>query len=68
MHILQPKHKKLKKEEVEQLVDKLNISVSQLPKISKDDVCVPEGSEMGDVLLIEREIEGNIENYYRVVS
>ena len=68
MHALQPKHKKLKKEEVDKLVEKFNISVSQLPKISADDVCVPEGCEMGDVLLIERDIDGVIENYYRVVS
>lgn len=68
MHALQPKHKKLKKEEVDELVEKFNISVSQLPKISLDDVGVPEGCERGDVLLIERDIEGTIENYYRVVS
>ena len=33
MHILQPKHTKLKEKEAQELLDKLNISKAQLPKI-----------------------------------
>jgi DNA-directed RNA polymerase subunit H (RpoH/RPB5) len=68
MHQLQSKHVKLKKEEVEKLAQDFNISVVQLPKISKDDVSIPKDCDVGDVLLIERIIEDNLERYYRVVS
>jgi DNA-directed RNA polymerase subunit H (RpoH/RPB5) len=68
MHALQPKHTKLKKEEVEKLLDEYNLSVVQLPKISKEDVSVPENCESGDVLLVERECEAGLEKFYRVVS
>lgn len=67
MHNLQPKHTKLKSEEVEELLQKFNISISQLPKISKEDACVSEGCEVGDVLMVERLNEGDIEKYYRVI-
>lgn len=68
MHELQPKHSKLKKEEVEKLVDKFNISLTQLPKIAQKDPGLPEDCEKGDVLKIERkDEEGNIHEYYRVV-
>ena len=36
MHTLQPKHIKLKNEEIKKLTDEYNISVSQLPKIKAD--------------------------------
>jgi DNA-directed RNA polymerase subunit H (RpoH/RPB5) len=68
MHNLQAKHIKLKKEEVEILLKEFNMSVVQLPKISKDDVSVSQDCDIGDVLLIERKIGDTIENYYRVVS
>jgi DNA-directed RNA polymerase subunit H (RpoH/RPB5) len=68
MHHLQSKHIKLKKEEVEILLQEFNMSVVQLPKISKDDVCVPIDCNIGDVLLVERKVGDTIENYYRVVS
>ncbi len=67
MHILQPKHTKLKPEEVKDLGKKFNISVSQLPKIKADDSSVPENCERGDVLKIERKSGDRIRNYYRVV-
>ncbi len=68
MHILQPKHSKLKQEEVEKLLAKLNISLSQLPKINSDDSALPENCEIGDILKIERtDREGKINIYYRVV-
>ena len=67
MHILQQKHIKLKPDEVKKLVNDLNISISQLPKIKVTDYCVPEGCETGDVLKIERIVDDKIRVYYRVV-
>jgi DNA-directed RNA polymerase subunit H (RpoH/RPB5) len=43
MHILQPKHIKLNEKESEELLKKLNISKSQLPKILLNDPALPEG-------------------------
>ena len=67
MHILQPKHSKLKLEDVKKLLEKYNITVSQLPKISSKDPMTPEGSVQGDILKIERKQEENSVVYYRVV-
>ena len=68
MHILQPKHIRLKAEEVKKLAEKYNISLSQLPKIKATDPAIPEGSQPGDVLKIERKEEDKINVYYRVVA
>ncbi|HLC54334.1 MAG TPA: DNA-directed RNA polymerase subunit RpoH/Rpb5 C-terminal domain-containing protein [Candidatus Nanoarchaeia archaeon] len=67
MHVLQPKHTKLKNEELKNLIEKYNISVSQLPKIKSTDPCLPEGCLRGEVVKIEREVEGKTRLYYRVV-
>ncbi|NCN99279.1 DNA-directed RNA polymerase subunit H [Candidatus Pacearchaeota archaeon CG10_big_fil_rev_8_21_14_0_10_35_219] len=67
MHILQPKHIKLKPEEVRKLTKNLNISVSQLPKIKIDDKGLPENCERGDVVKIERKFGDKIRGYFRVV-
>lgn len=68
MHILQPKHSKLNEKESEELLKKLNISKSQLPKIFSDDPALPEGSVQGNIIKIERKTrEGKISTYYRVV-
>jgi DNA-directed RNA polymerase subunit H (RpoH/RPB5) len=68
MHILQPKHSKLSEKESEELLKKLNISESQLPKIFSDDTSLPEGSQIGDIIKIERTThEGKPTFYYRVV-
>ena len=67
MHILQPKHIKLKEKEVEELVKQFNISRAQLPKIFSDDSALPEGSEVGDIIKIERKDGDEIVVYYRVV-
>ena len=67
MHILQPKHSKLNKKEEQELLDKLNISKTQLPKIKLSDPALPEGSEIGDIIKIERKDEEKINVYYRVV-
>ncbi len=63
MHKLQPKHSKLSQEEAEQLLEKYNISLSQLPKIDKKDSALPEDCKIGEIIKVERE-DGP---YYRVV-
>ncbi|MBM3233040.1 DNA-directed RNA polymerase subunit H [Candidatus Pacearchaeota archaeon] len=68
MHIHQPKHTRLKQEEVKNLLERYNVSVAQLPKIKITDVCVPEGSQVGEVLKIERKDGDKINTYFRVVA
>jgi DNA-directed RNA polymerase subunit H len=67
MHALQPKHTKLKTEEVKKLFEKYNISPAQLPKIKADDPTVPENAQKGDVLKIERKDGEKTNLYFRVV-
>ena len=80
MHILQPKHTKLKEKEEEEILSKLNISKAQIPKILSNDPSLPENCNIGDVVKIERrESKGSasdknqskegdkINLYYRVV-
>ena len=67
MHILQPKHTRLKPEEVKKLLEKYNISVSQLPVIRLNDPALPEGCVKGDVIKIERKEDEKINIYFRVV-
>lgn len=67
MHILQPKHSKLKPEDAKKLLEELNVSFSQLPKITAEDPALPQGCVAGEVIKIEREFEGKKVNYYRVV-
>ncbi|MBU0957546.1 MAG: DNA-directed RNA polymerase subunit H [Nanoarchaeota archaeon] len=67
MHTLQPKHSKLKKEELEALLKKLNVALSQLPKINQEDPGLPENCEVGDVIKIERKLNDKINIYYRIV-
>ena len=68
MHSLQPKLTKLKQEEVDKLLQSLNISLTQLPKIKITDPSLPENAEISDVFKIERIIEGKTSVYYRVVA
>ena len=68
MHTLQPKHTKLKSEEVKKLLEKYNISVPQLPKIKSSDPAAPDGCEKGDVIKLERKEEDKVNIYYRVVA
>mgnify|MGYP001568955448 CR=1 FL=1 len=67
MHILQPKHSKLKPEEVENLLKEWNISLVQLPKIDKKDPMVSEDCKEGDVIKIDRSWGEKTAAYYRVV-
>ena len=67
-HILQPKHTKLKQDEVEKLLENLNISLSQLPKIKITDPALTEGEyDISDVVKIERHTDNKKSVYYRVV-
>jgi DNA-directed RNA polymerase subunit H len=68
MHSLQPKHSKLKSDEVKRLLEKYNISVSQLPRIKSDDPALPEDCQSGDVIQIERQFRDKVRIYYRVVA
>ena len=63
MHVLQPKHAKLTEKEVESLLEKLNIAITQLPKISRKDPALIEEFKVGDVVKISRKDE----EYFRVV-
>ncbi|MDP2628840.1 MAG: DNA-directed RNA polymerase subunit RpoH/Rpb5 C-terminal domain-containing protein [Nanoarchaeota archaeon] len=67
MHILQSKHSKLPEKKAEELLLKLNISKSQLPKILSTDPALPEGCNVGDVIQIERKEDDKINTYWRVV-
>ncbi len=68
MHILQPKHTKIKQEEINKLLVKYNVSLAQLPKISKDDVAIFDlNAQVGDVIQIERKTSDGSEEYFRVV-
>ncbi len=68
MHFLQPKHSKLSEKESEEILDKLNVSSSQLPKIYSDDPSLPENCAPGDIIRIERKsAEGKSFFYYRAV-
>jgi len=69
MHILQPKHTKLNEKEIEELLEKLNVSKSQLPRIVSSDAGLPENCQPGDVIKIERKDPetGELNLYYRVV-
>jgi len=67
MHILQSKHIILKQDEVEKLLKKYNIALSQLPKIKITDASLPENASAGDVVKIERKEEDGIKIFFRVV-
>lgn len=67
MHILQPKHIRLKPEEVKKLLARYNISVSQLPVIKADDPALHGEYIKGDVVRIIRKEGDKIVVVYRVV-
>ena len=68
MHLLQPKHSKLKQDEILKLLEKYNISLAQLPKIKIDDVAIPENCNIGDIIKIERKEKDETTEYFRVVT
>jgi len=67
MHILQPKHSKLSEKDTQALLTKLNISKAQLPKILSSDPGLPENSQVGDIIKIERKENDQVNLFYRVV-
>ncbi len=67
MHVLQPKHTKLKPDEVKKLLEKYNLSISQLPMIKLEDCALPEGFGKGDIIKIERKENDKLNVYFRVV-
>ncbi|MFH1501013.1 MAG: DNA-directed RNA polymerase subunit RpoH/Rpb5 C-terminal domain-containing protein [archaeon] len=67
MHVLQPKHSKTSQKEAKEILQKLNISSSQLPKINVEDPALPEGCEEGDLIKIERKTDKGTVVYYRIV-
>lgn len=66
-HVLQPKHILLKQDETVKILEKYNISLGQLPKMKITDAALPDGSNVGDVIKIERKDEEGTHVYYRVV-
>jgi len=67
MHVLQPKHTKLSEKEVEKLLNKYNIALTQLPKISIKDPALEGKFSKGDVVKVERKYEDKLDVCYRVV-
>jgi len=68
MHQLQPKHSKLKPDEVKALLKQYDISHTQLPTIKSTDKALPKDAKIGEVIRIERKDEkGEKANYYRIV-
>ena len=69
MHQLQPKHTKLKPDEVKALLKKYNLSPSQLPIIKSVDKALPGEVKVGDVIKIDRKgANGGKVPYYRIVT
>ena len=67
MHFLQPKHSKLNEKDAEILLNKLNVSKAQLPKILSTDSALPEECSVGDIIKIERKEGDKVYLYFRVV-
>ncbi|MBI4018916.1 MAG: DNA-directed RNA polymerase subunit H [Candidatus Aenigmarchaeota archaeon] len=66
-HIV-PKHELLNDEEKALLLNELNASLNQLPRMNADDsVSKKLGAKKGDVVKITRVSEGETTLYYRVV-
>lgn len=68
-HNLVPKHSLLNQEDSKKVLQKYNISVMQLPKISKKDPTIKELEvKPGDIIKIERKSPTDSKTvYYRVV-
>ncbi|MFC1685548.1 DNA-directed RNA polymerase subunit RpoH/Rpb5 C-terminal domain-containing protein [Nanoarchaeota archaeon] len=68
MHQLQPKHSKLKPEEVKKVLKKYNISSTQLPTMKVTDKALSVDVMAGDIIKIDRKDEkGEKIPYYRLV-
>ena len=67
MHVLQPKHTLLKEKEAEELLKIFNLSRQQLPKIKISDAAIPQGSQIGDMVKVERHFGKEKKDFYRLV-
>ena len=70
LHELVPKHYLLTKEESQNLLEKYNINLSNLPQMSeKDPVSIAIGAKEGDIVKIVRDSNTTVKhiNYYRYV-
>lgn len=68
MHILQPKHIKLKADDASKLLAKYNISKEQLPKIKHSDPALTSlNIQIGDIIRIIRKYEKDEGEYFRIV-
>ena len=71
LHELVPKHYLLTKEETKELLDKFEITVTDLPQMfEKDPVAIAIGAKEGDVVKIVRQSETTVKSidYYRFVK
>jgi len=69
-HILVPKHEKVTADEKQAVFQKYNVTVKEMPKISRKDPAVRDlGAKQGDLIRITREspTAGTI-TFYRVIS
>ena len=69
MHVLQPKHIKLKEDEAVKLLEKYNLVKEQLPRIRNSDPALTElNVKKGDIVRIARKSDDGAEReYFRVV-
>ena len=71
LHELVPKHYLLTKEEVQKLLDKYKITLSDLPQMfDKDPVSIAIGAKEGDIIKIVRDSHTTVMSvdYYRYVK
>lgn len=71
LHELVPKHYLLTKEESQNLLEKYQINISDLPQMfEKDPVSIAIGAKEGDIVKIVRESHTTVKNidYYRYVK
>ena len=68
-HTLVPVHTILKAEDVKEILNKYNITITQLPKIIKNDPAVKAlGAKIGDVIKVVRKSPtAGMTTYYRLV-
>ena len=68
-HMLVPEHSKLTKKEIQELLEKYNITLNELPKILSTDPAIEKlNVKLGDVIKITRDSPtAGVSIYYRVV-
>ncbi len=68
-HMLVPEHSKLTKKEIQELLEKYNITLNELPKILSIDPAIEKlNVKPGDVIKITRDSPtASVSIYYRVV-